>query len=256
MGDSFENPIRSAWYWVPGAAFLSAAAFILAAGYNQGLFLVLHHMGWGVSPVVWQLVTFLGGTLTALALLLLAGRLHPQLLWSAFLAGLISFAWSHALKIWLNVPRPPVILGPDVLHVIGPVLKHGSFPSGHATTAFTVAGVVVFGLKKWPWRLSLLTLATLVGFSRIAVGVHWPLDVLVGAGGGWLTAGAGIELSRKWPAGPIVRRVLLILLILCSALLPFIGTGYPAARWLAVGITLITVPVGLFTLRETWRGAA
>ena len=101
MGDSFENPIRSAWYWVPGAAFLSAAALILAAGYNQGLFLVLHHMGWGVSPVVWQLVTFLGGILTALALLLLAGRLHPQLLWSAFLAGLISFACASP------IPSPP-----------------------------------------------------------------------------------------------------------------------------------------------------
>jgi membrane-associated phospholipid phosphatase len=256
MGDSFENPIRSAWYWVPAAVFLSAAVLILAAGCNQRLFLVLHHIGWGVSPVVWQLVTFLGGTLTALALLLLAGRMQPQLLWSAFLAGLISFAWSHALKIWLDVPRPPVVFGPDVLHVIGPQLKHGSFPSGHATTAFTMAGIVVFGLKKWPWRLSLLALAALVGLSRITVGVHWPLDVLVGAGGGWLTAGAGIELSRKWPAGTMVRRVLLILLILCATLLPFIGSRYPAARWLAVGIALITVPVGLFTLRETWRGNA
>jgi len=258
MNISTNNPsvggVRSEWYWVPAAVFLCGGLIIEAAGWNRGLFLVLHQAGWKVSPVLWQLVTFLGGTLTALALLLPAVRLHPQLVWSAFLAGLLSLAWSHALKAWLGVPRPPAVLGPEVLHVIGPVLKRGSFPSGHATTAFTVAGIVALGLKKWPWRLFLLGLATLVGLSRIMVGVHWPVDVLVGAGGGWLSACAGAWLSRKWPAGPRVRRILLILLILCAAAVPFVDSRYPAARWLAVLIAFITVPTGILILRGMWRG--
>ncbi|MBW2095775.1 MAG: phosphatase PAP2 family protein [Deltaproteobacteria bacterium] len=256
MNNSSAGGVRCEWYWVPAAVFLFAALIIETAGYNQRLFLALHQAGWRISPVLWQLVTFLGGTLTALALLLLAARGHAQLVWSAFLAGLFSFAWSHALKVWLDVPRPPAVLGPEMLHVIGPRLKHGSFPSGHATTAFTMAGIVALRVKKWPWRLCLLALAALVGLSRITVGVHWPLDVLVGAGGGWLTAGAGIWLSTKWPAGPGVRRVLLILLLLCAVALPFVDSRYPAARWLAVGIALMTVPIGLFTLRATWRGEA
>lgn len=255
-----ENPsdrgVRSEWYWVPAAVFIFTALIIETAGYNQRLFLALHQAGWRVSPVLWQLVTFLGGTLTALALLLLAARGHAQLVWSAVLAGLFSLAWSHGLKAWLDVPRPPAVLGPEVLHVIGPRLKHGSFPSGHATTAFTVAGIVALRVEKWPWRVCLLALATLIGLSRITVGVHWPLDVLVGAGGGWLAAGAGIWLSAKWPAGLRLRRILLILLILCAVALPFVDTRYPAARLLAAGITLITVPAGLFTLRAMWRGEA
>jgi len=256
MNNPSAGGMRSEWYWVPASVFLFAALIIETGGYNQRLFLVLHQAGWRVSPVVWQLVTFFGGTLTALALLLLAARGHSQVVWSALLAGVLSLAWSHALKAWLDVPRPPAVLGPEMLHVIGPRLKHGSFPSGHATTAFTMAGIVALRLKKWPWRLCLLILATLVGLSRITVGVHWPLDVLVGAGGGWLTAGAGIWLSNRWPAGPGVRRILLILLILCAVALPFVDSGYPAARWLAVAITIVTVPIGLFTLRATWRGEA
>jgi membrane-associated phospholipid phosphatase len=250
--DEFRVPFG--WGLIPAALFLAAALVIAATGYNRGLFLALHQAGWAVSPVVWQLVTFLGGTLTALALVLPAVRRHPQLVWSVFIAGVLSLIWSHALKAGLNIPRPPLLLSPAELHVIGPVLKHGSFPSGHATTAFTMGGVVAFRLEKWQWRLCVIALAALVGLSRIMVGVHWPVDVLAGAGGGWLTAWAATWLSSTWPAGVRVRRILLFLLLLCAAAVPFVDSRYPAARWLAVVIALVTVPPGLLTLRAMWHG--
>jgi len=54
-----------------------------------------------------------------------------------------------------------------------------SFPSGHATTAFALATV----LSQWypRWTVTWLALAAVVGWSRIALGSHFPSDVLGGA---------------------------------------------------------------------------
>jgi undecaprenyl-diphosphatase len=75
----------------------------------------------------------------------------------------------------------------------------GAFPSGHAASAvaFTVAvGDVVPVL-----RPVLGTAATLIAFSRVYTGVHYPSDVLVGAGVGALV---GRLVGR--PAGRSVSR--------------------------------------------------
>jgi membrane-associated phospholipid phosphatase len=54
-----------------------------------------------------------------------------------------------------------------------------SFPSGHTAAAFAFATGAGRAL---PWTTPPLTvLATLVGYSRVHTGVHYPLDVIVGA---------------------------------------------------------------------------
>lgn len=53
-----------------------------------------------------------------------------------------------------------------------------SFPSGHATTSFAIAFVIGFLSRRWfPW---MLLIAAIVGVSRVAVGAHYPTDVLGG----------------------------------------------------------------------------
>ena len=59
---------------------------------------------------------------------------------------------------------------------------NGSFPSGHATGAFTVAAVFtgVYSDHHWvPWVA--YGTAGLVGVSRVSLGRHFPSDILVGA---------------------------------------------------------------------------
>ena len=70
-----------------------------------------------------------------------------------------------------------------------------SFPSGHAATAFAGA----FALSRlWPsGRLRVWTLAALIAFSRVYVGVHYPLDVLGGALVG-LASGAFVVGGSVW----------------------------------------------------------
>lgn len=69
-----------------------------------------------------------------------------------------------------------------------------SFPSGHATTSFACATVLAFAVPRL--RLPLFALAAAIAWSRVYVGVHYPLDVLAGA---LLGAAIGIAVFRVLP---------------------------------------------------------
>jgi len=69
-----------------------------------------------------------------------------------------------------------------------------SFPSGHATTSFACATVLALMLPRL--RVPLFLLAAAISWSRVYVGVHWPLDVFAGAA---LGAGIGVAVARALP---------------------------------------------------------
>ncbi|MEM1338082.1 MAG: phosphatase PAP2 family protein [Bacteroidota bacterium] len=58
-----------------------------------------------------------------------------------------------------------------------------AFFSAHAANSFAAASFfTALFVKKWPWFTGLLLLwAVIVAYSRIYIGVHFPLDVIVGA---------------------------------------------------------------------------
>jgi membrane-associated phospholipid phosphatase len=61
-----------------------------------------------------------------------------------------------------------------------------SFPSGHTASAFAFASAVSADAP-YLLRDGVVSLAALVGFSRVYTGVHYPGDVLAGAVLGWIT---------------------------------------------------------------------
>ena len=69
-------------------------------------------------------------------------------------------------------------------------LRGHSFPSGHTSTAFAFATTVSLEYKKWYVVVPAYTWASLVGYSRMHLGVHYPSDVLggmiIGAGSSYL----------------------------------------------------------------------
>jgi membrane-associated phospholipid phosphatase len=65
-------------------------------------------------------------------------------------------------------------------------LKGSSFPSGHATAAFSVATVVAYRYRNHKW-VPILSygLATAIGLSRVATMAHFPSDVFLGSAMGY-----------------------------------------------------------------------
>jgi undecaprenyl-diphosphatase len=106
---------------------------------------------------------------------------------------------SFALASWLNAAikalvgraRPPSEIG---LHALASVPGSPSFPSGHAMSAFAVAGAIAVLAPRLRWPV--LALAALIGFSRVYLGVHFWLDVLAGAGLG-ITIGVLIAMAGR-----------------------------------------------------------
>jgi membrane-associated phospholipid phosphatase len=209
-------PLRSPWVWLPPAMGLALLALLLATGGNLAVFLALNHAGQTLGPRFWLHFTMLGDGAVALALVLPCIRRAPQCFWAALAAALFVALWTQLPKQFVDLPRPLAALRPEEFFQAGPTYRRVSFPSGHAATAFAVAGIWIMGAAgSRLLRAALLLLATMVSLSRIMVGVHWPADILWGMVGGWLGAWIGLALQARWRwrssgAGGIAAGVLLL----------------------------------------------
>ena len=89
---------------------------------------------------------------------------------------------NQILKLACAVPRPWVI-DPEftILEQAREAASGYSFPSGHTSTAVGTFGAIAATEKRRWVAAGCISLAVLVGFSRMYVGVHTPYDVLVGA---------------------------------------------------------------------------
>ena len=96
--------------------------------------------------------------------------------------GFIGTLSNQFMKLWFRVPRPWVI-DPNftILEQAREAAAGYSFPSGHTQSAVGTFGVLAAVTKKRWIRISAVVIAVLVSFSRMYIGVHTPLDVLVAA---------------------------------------------------------------------------
>ena len=175
------------------------ALLLLLSGGNQVLFLQLHHAGAVLPAVFWRLLSMFGEWSLVIAALLLLAQRRPSLFPSLVAAVLLGIASAIQLKAAFAVPRPFLVLPAGSVQLLDVLPANGAFPSGHAMASALLAGVLAEG-RRWWWQAGLMGLVLLVCWSRITIGVHWPLDVLVGAALGW--AIALFCVLRQWSAWP------------------------------------------------------
>jgi membrane-associated phospholipid phosphatase len=245
--------------------FLVLGAAVRAAGADRALFLAVNGASQALPGALWSCATVLGHGLSAVMLL------APTLLRSTgrLAAGLyatpVALLLSRLPKALIDSPRPAAVLDPTAFHIEGIRLAaHNSFPSGHAITAFLVVGVLLArdlqALPRAAPALAIAAAGAAVAVSRIAVGAHWPSDVLAGAGLGLLAGVAGAAAQQRWPLGsrPLAQALMALAVAACAVVLARTDTGYPLARPLQWSLSALGAASAGWTLWRAWsmRGGA
>lgn len=85
------------------------------------------------------------------------------------------FLINIVIKPWVQRIRPYDVN--EAIHILVDTPTDYSFPSGHTGAAFAVAFVVLLCMS-WKWGISIMAIASVIAFSRLYNGVHYPTDVL------------------------------------------------------------------------------
>lgn len=233
---TLQSPSGDRWLAVIGLTGLVLAGITWLIGGAHTGFHVMNSAMASLPDGFWGMVTSIGDGFVLAALALFFARRHPHILWIIFLGVFIGGILTHGPKELLDMPRPAGVLDGDAFHLVGPGHRSKGPPSGHTLAVFMLAGIGIYLIRRLHWRVLLLTGATLVAFSRVAVGEHWPFDVFLGVAAGALGAWLSVALARAWPAGRNVwvHLALLALFVTVAVYLLTFDPPYPLGHELNI----------------------
>lgn len=164
--------------------------------WDKDLFLTLNglhsnwmdHFMWLMSETAVWLPFFL------FFLYLIIREMRSQSLWLILtFALLITFADQIASGVFkplverLRPTHDPSIS--NLVHIVNNYRGgHYGFFSSHAANVFAFAGLSLLLIRNWLYTVLILIWASLIAYSRIYLGVHFPLDILTGAVFGMLSS--------------------------------------------------------------------
>ncbi len=189
-----------------GAALFGVSAVLLKTGtlgWDESLFRLLNEVPAAAASVLTPLSRlFLPAAIIIVVALIVVYVLARNRSILPVVAGAAAagVAWllAHVAKAIADRPRPYEVMADAVLRQQP---AHGtSFPSSHTAVTLAIAIALVPFLAR-PLAAAGIGYAVLVGWSRVYLGVHYPLDILGGAGIG-MAAAAVILLATPDTAPP------------------------------------------------------
>lgn len=174
-------------YFIIPFVLVTAVTLVLMAIFgNDGLYLFVNSYYSRIADIIFLIVTNLGDGIIAFALVIV-------LLWVSYRESITFLIITLLLTIIVTVlkdfvfpelDRPLAYFGTsEVLRIVQgydpPMLS--TFPSGHASTIVSVCLYLALLIKNRYKKFMLFLIAFIVGYSRIYLSAHFPLDVIGGA---------------------------------------------------------------------------
>jgi undecaprenyl-diphosphatase len=133
-----------------------------------------------------------------IALLLCGGQHARQTVLLGLILVILTDQTGNLLKLLVARVRPCHVV--PATHLLVGCTGSGSFPSNHVLNLFGQSTLIA---TRWrPVAIPAFLAASIVAFSRVYVGVHYPGDVIGSAGigivCGWFVSRGALEVNRRW----------------------------------------------------------
>lgn len=173
-------------FFLPYIIFLLFGALLLAIGSKENIHLTFNAFHTSFFDTFFLYVTYLGDGTLALLLTIMLLAVKYRFAFIVGLSNILASIITQVLKqtVFADALRPKKYFeGLHDLYFVPGVENHlyYSFPSGHATCAFSLYLALSFIVKNKSIKILFFVLAFLVGYSRIYLSQHFFGDVYVGS---------------------------------------------------------------------------